>query len=197
MPANTPRGYPYSLPADPADVPGAIQDLAEAIDPDMQARVDDIHRRPTFRLSANTPVVFSAFVGFLQVKQLPFEVVDVNVEGAIPAISGGVGRIVPQLPGFWWFQAAMTIPRAGATFMDTITISMQTATQVLTRNTTHLAPPVSDGANLLTVTAGTFFNGTTDYIEVMGQAHSITPTANVPSLTIRNRFLLGRRMTES
>jgi hypothetical protein len=40
MPAFTPnRNYPYSLPSDPADVPEAIQDLAEAINDDVQANV--------------------------------------------------------------------------------------------------------------------------------------------------------------
>lgn len=40
MPANTVnRMYPYSLPTDPADVPGALQSLAEAVDDDITANL--------------------------------------------------------------------------------------------------------------------------------------------------------------
>ena len=197
MPAFTPRGYPYSVPTDPADVPGAIQDLAEAIDPDIQARADAIHARPAFRLSSTSPVVFPTWIAFTNNQRLPFENQDALVEGAIAPIQGSTGRIVPLLPGFWWFHASWSFPRTGATLMNFLGISLQTSTQVLARNSTHIAPPLSDGANNMTVSAGTFFNGTTDYIEVIGSANVTTPGAGNPAMTIRNRYLFGMRMRES
>lgn len=40
MPANTPnRGYPYPLPADPVNIPGDLQSLAEDIDDDITANL--------------------------------------------------------------------------------------------------------------------------------------------------------------
>lgn len=197
MPAFTPRGYPYSMPSDPADVPQAIQDLAEAIDPDVQARADAIHARPAFRLSSTSPVIFSTRVAGLYSRQLPFENQDALVMGAIAPIQGTTGRIVPLLPGFWWFHASWSFPRTGASLMNFLGISLQTGTQVLARNSTHIPPPVSDGANNMAVSAGTYFNGTTDYIELIGTTNTITPAPSNPMLTVRNRYLFGMRMRES
>lgn len=198
MPANTSRGYPYSLPTDPADIPGAIQDLAGAVDVDVEARADSIHPRPTFRLSSTSTVRFTTTVpGSFNNRFLPFEIQDVIVGGAILPLQGSTTRIVPQLPGFWWFHGSMAIPRAGATQMDMIGLTMQTNSQVLARNSTHLAPPLADVNNLLSVSAGSFFNGTTDYVELMGTANPITVGVGQPSMNIIRRYLVGTRMTET
>ena len=197
MPALTPRGYPYSIPTDPADIPQAIEDLATAIDLDVQARYDSIHPRAVFRLSSTSIVAFGQpVVTSTTNKTLPFELEDVNIGGGIQPLQGSTTRIVPQLPGFWWLHGAMVVPRAGATSRDLIGISIQDQSQILARNSTHLAPPASDGANLLTVSTGAFFNGTTDYIELVASVGG-TPTPGVGNLNIRSRYLVGMRMTET
>lgn len=197
MPGTTPRGYPYAIPADPADMPAATQALAEAIDLDVQARAESVHPRAAFRLSSTSGVAFPSWIAFVQNRVLPFENQDALVGAAITPLAGSVDRVTPLLPGFWRFYGAMVVPRAGATLMDEIGITLQTGTQVLARNNTHLPPPVSDGTTLMHVKAGGFFNGTTDYVQLVGTAHVTTPTVGVPQLTIRSRYLFGARMTES
>jgi len=198
VPLTTARGYPYSIPTDPTDVPQAIESLALAVDADVQARDASIHARPVFRLSSTSSVPFYATAVFTMNRVLPLEVEDVNVGGAITPIGGiSQSRITPMLPGYWWFQAAMTFPRSGATSMDFIGITLQTNTQILARNATPMAPPPSDGANNLSVSGGSYFNGTTDYVQLIGTSHAASPAPGSPSMVVRNRYLLGMRMTEA
>lgn len=195
MPATTPRGYPYSLPGDPADVPQAIQDLAEAIDPDVQARADSVGPREVFRLSSTTIVPFSSTNPFTVTNPMPFDVVDANVGGAIAAFSTPTTRIVPRLPGFWWFQGSITFPRASAANRDLYGVTVrQNSSVTLARSGTHIRPPAADGSNNLTCTGGTYFNGTTDYVEVLGSSRVILAAVGSP-MNIRRRYLLGMRMT--
>lgn len=198
MPATTPRGYPYSIPTDPADVPTAIEDLAEAIDVDVQARADSIHARPAFRIMGTEPVTYFPQLPFAQNYRQPFNLQEAIVGGAIAQSSGSVQQIIPQLPGFWWFHGTIIIPRAGsAGIMQTVGITLQTGAGVLARNSSHIMPPESDGTNAISVSTGAFFNGTTDYIEMLGTARVITSTTGVPQMVVRRRYLVGMRMTES
>jgi hypothetical protein len=195
MPATTPRGYPYSLPADPADVPQAIEDLAEAIDPDVQARADSVSPREVFRLSSTTIVSFSSTFLFTSNQVMPFDVVDANVGGGIAAFSTPTTRIVPRLPGFWWFQGSITFPRASASNRDLYGVTLrQNGTVTLGRAATHIRPPAGDGSNNITCTAGTYFNGTTDYLELLGSSRNIAFTTGSP-MNVRRRYLLAMRMT--
>lgn len=58
MPGTTPRGYPYPLYSEANDAPAQIQDLAEAIDTDVQTNlvdnVDDGLNQPSVRVVSNT-----------------------------------------------------------------------------------------------------------------------------------------------
>lgn len=198
MPATTPRGYPYSIPGDPADVPTAIQDLAEAIDADVQAREDSIHPRPAFQLTGTESVTYASGGPLTKNFAQPFNTQGALVGAAIDPVTGSLTRIIPQLPGFWWFSGTLTLPRAGsAGQIQTFDMTLQTAAGVLGRNGTHLMPPASDGSNDITVNTGGFFNGTTDYIEMIGGATYITSVPSGQSLVIRRRYLFGMRMTES
>jgi hypothetical protein len=194
---NTSRGYPYSIPSDPADVSAAIEDLATAVDADVQARADSIHPRPAFRLGATEPISFPAWTTVTTTQRLTFQTQDELVGGAIDPVTGSVGRIVPRLPGFWWIQASMVIPRSGAVSMDQIGLTIQTGTTVLARTSTHLPPSPSDGVSNISTQAGTYFNGTTDFVEVMGTTHVATPSVLTPTMIVRNRYIYAMRMTES
>lgn len=197
MPAFTPRGYPYSVPTDPADVPQAIQDLAEAIDPDAEAQADSIGPREVFRLSSTTVVSFASWVTFTISPPMPFDVMDANVGDALPTINGPTTRITPRLPGFWWFQGSITYPRASGATRDLFGVTLrQNGSFTMGRNATHLRPPASDGGNNVACSAGAFFNGTTDYLELLGHSRAISSVFGSP-MNVRNRYLLGMRMTTS
>lgn len=195
MPAPTPRGYPYSIPTDPADVPQAIQDLAEAIDVDVQAVTNTISARPAFRVSGGPTVSIPTAVVAPLAAVLSFDSTDMVVGGAIDPLPGATSYITPQLPGFWWFQGTLLIPRTGVTSMDRVGMTLETATETLVRTTTHVPPPVADATNALVCNVGAYFNGTTDYIRMFVET-------NVPAFVLgraefRSRYLLGFRMTES
>lgn len=195
MPALTPRGYPYSLPADPTDIPEAIQDLAEAIDLDVEARADSVGPREVFRLSSTTVVPFSSTNIFTSNQVMPFDVIDTNVGGGIATFSGPTTRITPRLPGFWWFQGSITFPRSSAANRDLYGVTLrQNGSITLARAASHIRPPASDGSNNITCTAGTYFNGTTDYIELLGSSRVVAFATGSP-MNVRRRYLLGMRMT--
>lgn len=197
MPAFTPRGYPYSLPADPANVPQAIEDLAEAIDPDVQARADSVGPRAVFRLSSTTIVSFSSTNPFTITQSMPFDVLDAQVGSPIATPNGPTTRITPLLPGFWWFQGSITFPLNSSAPRDVYGVTLrQNGNVTLSRGASHISIPLPEGAKNLTCTAGTYFNGTTDYIEVLGTSGVTTPTPGSP-LNVRRRYLLGVRMTET
>lgn len=194
MPANTPRGYPYSLPADPADVPEAIQALAEAVDTDAQDVADLVRPREGFHLAGLEPIRISTANLFTTSRAIPFNVVNFDVGNTAPEL-GPVTQVVPQHPGFYWIEGSITIPREGATAFDLIAVSLQTATETLARSSVHIPPPASDGLNNLEVQTGAFFNGTTDYVELMCTTH--VGTFALGSMRLRAGYLSMTRMTES
>lgn len=198
MPLTTPRGYPYSVPSDPADIPAALEAMARAVDADVQTRGEEIHARPMFRFgSSNTPISFYAAFTTTQTRALTFQTQDALVGDAADPVSGSVSRITPRLPGFWWFSAAFVYPYAGSSYLDLIGISLQTATTTLARHSTHQPTPQSDANNNLSVSAGTYMNGTTDYVQIMAHAHAPAAVFGAPPTTIRNRYVFGMRMTET
>lgn len=194
MPATTPRGYPYSLPTDPADVPGAIQALAEAIDPDAQSVADLVRPRDGFHLSGLEQVRVSTVNPFTTSRPIPFNIVNFDVGNTAPEL-GPITQVVPQHPGFYWVEGSITIPVEGASAFDLIAVSLQTATETLVRSAIHVPPPASDGLNNVEVQTGAFFNGTTDYVELMCTTHVATPA--IGSMMLRAGYISMTRMTES
>jgi hypothetical protein len=196
MPAFTPRGYPYSIPTDPAKVAGAIQALAEAIDPDVQARADSVGPRATFRMSSTTIITFPSTIPLTLDLNMPFDVLDASVGDAVAVPNGPTARITPRLPGFWWFQGSITFPLGGAANRDLYGVSLRkNGTTVLGRGSSHISIPATDGSKNITCTAGAFFNGTTDYLELIGSSR-VTLAAVGSGMNVRRRYLLATRMTE-
>lgn len=194
MPASTPRGYPYSLPTDPADAPHAIQDLAEAVDTDVQAVADSIAPREGFRLQGTVSQALPTSFASILTSQLRFETVNFDVGGALPP-GDPYTRIVPQLPGFYWITAQIILPRERSTLLDLMRLIVQTGAATLGSNAVHQAVPESDGTQMLEVQTGGFFNGTTDYVEAMFQIHASTPTFG--TFRWSGRYLTMTRMTTS
>lgn len=100
------RSYPYSVPADPADVPQAIQDLAEAIDVDLTQITAGPNQRPmaVLRGTQNRTVP----PGSLSV---PFvwDAVDYNNGAVDPATLGG-DTIQLTDNGLWLVVATVVCP---------------------------------------------------------------------------------------
>lgn len=194
MPANSPRGYPYSIPADPADVPAAIQALAESLDTDIQNVADTVVPRPSFRISSTTPQSIGTSTPLVLGRFLTFDVVDFDVGGAMPPM-GPLTDIVPQLPGFYWVEASITLPRERGTVLDLMNLRLQNATETLVSSAVHYPAPASDGGQNLQVQTGAYFNGTTDYVRAVLTTHAGTPT--IGRYSFRGRYLSMTRMTES
>lgn len=194
MPGTTPRGYPYSLPADPANVPGAIQDLAEVIDQDAQDVAGLVRPRDGFHLSGLDQVRVSTANLFTTSRPWPFSIINFDVGNTAPAL-GPITQVVPRKPGFYWIEASITVPREGSTAFDLIAVSLQTATETLVKSAIHVPPPASDGLNNIEVQTGAFFNGTTDYVELMCTTH--VGTFALGSMRLRAGYLSMTRMTES
>lgn len=194
MPATSPRGYPYSLPTDPADVPGAIQDLAEAIDLDVESVANSVRPRDAFRVSGTDTLSISTSTPFTTSRLLPFTTVDFNVGDAMPPM-GPLTDIVPQLPGFYWIEASITLPRERSTLLDAMTLRVETAAGTLTSTSVHTAAASSDGGQNLELQTGAFFNGSTTLLRAWLTIHAITPT--VGTFRFRGRYLSMTRMTTS
>lgn len=71
MPTTPNRAYPYPAPADPVDIPGDMQELAEAIDDDLEAIAATAGPRPLASIanfeSQNAPASTSTTLQFTQV----------------------------------------------------------------------------------------------------------------------------------
>lgn len=107
MPANTPnRGYPYSIPTDPADVPGALQSLAEAIDTDLVS-VD----------ATITPKPFCQVRGTLfqsvppgGVVTMEYDFVDYDND-QMANLGTAPTQILPTTPGTYWIYTEILCPQ--------------------------------------------------------------------------------------
>lgn len=121
MPANTVnRGYPYSIPGDPADVAGALQALADAVDSDVTALQGLGRPRAVARVRGITPVTTTANPAF---PMLPFELVDFNVGGAIEPLTDGTVRVL--LPGLWFAVATVVyVSAAGSSTINYVGASI-------------------------------------------------------------------------
>ena len=197
MPSLTPRGYPYSDQTDPADIPQAIEDLALAIDTDVEAVSETIIARPAFRVAGqNASIPLSHAVSpNLALVSLPFNRVVAVTSGALEPLAGTQARVVPALPGFWWVQAILNFPRANGANIDHFYLQVQTGATVMTRAGSHILPPASNVSESLVATAGIFMNGTTDYFEMIGAINKTASTSG--TYTFNSWSLFAVRMTES
>lgn len=159
MPAFTVnRGYPYSLSTDPADIPGAIEALAEAIDLDAQARYNSVSPRPLAKISARSTTK-QLFPASTETRCI-FDFVDVDNAG-ISNISAFPTRLTPTSPGLWVFFFAIEVPALASTSRE-VFLRLNDVTDV-TRYAVHLNPPTGSVV-MMTGGAAAFMNGTTDFM---------------------------------
>ena|SRR5688572_16802214 len=216
MPGVTPsRLYPYPLPADPTDVPGDLQRLAEAIDADVCALQNGLTGRPVARFrgtgayastSTSRPFVNSPATPYDD--RIPFNVEDFNTANVIMT-SPDVGQrlIFPDDPGFYAALVTVYVPVftiAGATvsFMGlqirrgdfTNPTSLITAPRL--GGSSHNVPVDAFDRNVrvMSLAVGCFMNGTTDAFSVEFRADTTPDTAEY---VIGERTITILKMTTS
>jgi hypothetical protein len=200
MPAFTAnRGYPYSIGTDPADVPEAMQALAEAVEADLQTVAGSIPSlvRPMARLRGTTPVTLNSAETF---KDLRFDSIDFNLGGALsPAHNPDNFVIAPQLPGFWFAKGFVTYQSAGSSTLNEIGLILRGgnqggATLPLSDQNTHVQPPLSDSVRNHHVAGGQLCDGSLIAFRLRAYLNRASGTA---SYTFLDRSITIFRMTQS
>ncbi|MEU2510358.1 hypothetical protein ABZ621_37510 [Streptomyces sp. NPDC007863] len=188
------RGYPYSVPTDPTDVAGDIQALAEAIDADVQTLQSIVGPRPMARVRGITPVTMVGSGGTADTRELPLELIDFNVGGAIAPLTSG--RVRMLLPGMWMavgtfiysLPSGANIAYVGAALVDEANIAIGEVN-------THLLPAVPETQRNMDVSGMTLINpGLNDTLFLRAEVRRFSGGAGE---TFRDRTLLLMRMTES
>lgn len=214
MPATTPnRLYPYPLPADPTDVPGDLQRLAEAIDDDVCSIRSGLGGRPVARFrgtgtfaspSTSAPLSPPPSDTFYRV---PFDTEDFNTAGLVMQSQEIGNRLIfPTQVGFYWVTATVYVPPltvAGATVnymglqIRKGSIANPLALAGRVSGSSHNLPVSSTddrGVRLMNVTAGIFMNGTTDAFCIEWRADS---TPDVAEYVINERTITVMKMTNT
>lgn len=212
MPANTVnRGYPYSIPGDPADVPAAMQSLAEAIDDDVCELQNEFFDRPAARFlgvgtydspSPSFPLGAPPFSAFYRV---PFDVKEFDTVGATRQSQEAGNRLIkPDVPGYYFVVATMYVPilTAASTmiFMDIQIgkgdISSPGAATIRLSGASWNVPVDAADRNVrcLTTSCGVFLDGVVDALSV---DFRVDTNPDIASYTINERTLTIIRMTQS
>jgi hypothetical protein len=214
MPATTPnRFYPYPLPADPTDVPGDMQKLAEAIDDDVCGIEATLTGRPVARFrgtgtfaspSTSAPLSPPPSDSFYRV---PFDTEDFNTAGLVMQSQEVGNRLIfPTRVGFYFVIATVYVPPltvAGATVnymglqIRKGTIASPTTLAGRVSGSSHNLPVSSTddrGVRLMSVSAGIYMNGVTDAFCIEWRADS---TPDVAEYVINERTITVLQMTQS
>lgn len=178
------RGYPYSQTTDPADVPDAIQDLAEAIDLDMQARFDSVLPRRTARVRGLSTAGRQFFPATTQT-ELTFDFIDVDNAGIVD-LGSFPTRLTPTSPGLWGFWGSIEVPNSLANGYE---LMIRKNGAELTRYTPHDSDPQGETVMRTISTVGTA-NGTTDYFTM-----TFNPIATPYEFRISNKHFGCFRLT--
>ena len=108
MVAFTPnRGYPYSTPSDPADIPAAIEALARAVDTDVENLDNAVVQRPIGKASSHTttPQEFPATA----TTPLIYDFVDIDTANLVNLISAP-DRMTVTSTGLWAVWGSFVLP---------------------------------------------------------------------------------------
>lgn len=208
MPATTPnRFYPYPLPADPTDIPGDMQRLAEAIDDDVCALTDAVTGRPVskFRGTEAFASLTTSLGSSVGTVRLPWDTTDFNlVPCTMQSQEVGNRLIKPEVPGFYFATASLQVPTLTlAGTVNVLILQIRRGNAALPLNVasfvagvSHRVPVGADdqGVRLMTVSAGMFMNGTTDAWSIEFFADT---TPDVAEYIVNERSLTVMRMTQS
>jgi len=189
------RNYPWPDPGDVADVPQALEDLALAVDADVQFQYDRLVTRSVakaWRVSSPTSITnWSSGAGFFLNLEDGFQI---NTNSAVE-LSGT--RFVPREQGFWLFTASLAWPIVSLTSPYPqgrhVEVWANGGTQ-LGRDGFNNNIPVADVSTETVAVGGRFMNGTTDYVELAARVFSDNGAA-IPKVWLNTRAITGIRMT--
>lgn len=202
MPAFTPnRNYPYSVPGDPADVPAAMQSLAEAIDTDVSALQQNVPIRPAFSIRGTNAIraVTSPPLNTFESLTFDTELFNTGLDYTISTTSvvneGVVCVVRPQLPGFFWLLASVAIPRPtdGTNRIEVKVGIRRENNAILVEESSHLQPSASDGIRTGAVAVGAELNGSTEGLQVAFSSR--TAAGGLDTYTVLERTLTVIRMS--
>jgi len=214
MPAFTAnRGYPYSVPTDPVDVPGALQALAEAIDTDVCALQAGVTGRPvarfrgtgTFPSASPTHPVNTPPAPYSD--RIPFDTTDFNTANVtLGSAEPGQRLIFPEDPGFYFALATVYVPLLTAA-ATTLFMGLQIRRGDFTNPTSLVTAPRLGGCShntpvethdrnvrVMSLGIGVFMNGTTDAFSVEWRADT---SPDVSEYVIGERTITILKMTQS
>lgn len=188
MVAFTPnRAYPYSTPTDPADIPAALQALAESVDLDMQDLNNTLTRRPFCKVRSDTSVR-QVFPADTVNTELEFDFVEFDSAG-ISNLSVEPTRLTPTSPGFWMVWAAIEAPLAPVDLKDFV---LRFNGGDLTRYGQTTNTPTIAVGQMMTMAAMAFMDGVNDYFTA-----TFNPTVAFQDFKIRNKQMACFRLTSS
>ncbi|MEU1494280.1 hypothetical protein ABZ456_29010 [Streptomyces sp. NPDC005776] len=194
MPTPTPnRGYPAPVSSDPANVPGALQDLAKAVDTDLATFPDLIRPRPFFRLSASAPqkMVFSTS------QRLLFTDLEENAEGALLTAPVMPVTEVRLTAGCWLLTATCAYgpPAVGALDEILLRLFSTGVAGQLAGQTVHSTPNAADGTRTISVTTLAFVSPPDDvYAQLDFHRVGVIDPAMYP---LFSRSLTGLKVSDS
>lgn len=216
MPLNTPnRLYPYPVQADPTDIPGDMQRLAESIDDDVCALQNSLVGRPVARFRGTGSFASESTArpnvnapGTPYDDRIPFDTEDFNTAGLV-MMSPDVGQrmVYPTTPGFYFALVTVNVPVftiAGAVvnYMAvqirrgdfTVPTSLVTAPRLA--GCSHNVPVDTFDRNVrvMSLGVGCFMNGTSDAFSVEFRADTTPDTAQY---VIGERSITVLKMTQS
>jgi hypothetical protein len=211
MPANTPnRLYPYPLPADPFDVPGDLQRLAEAIDDDVCALTNGVVGRPVSRFrgtsdyASPSPALDLAISPAVRFR-VPFDLIDFNFANVTMQSQAFGNRLLfPEDPGFYRVVGIQYMPNltlaASVEFLALeirkCDVTNPSAQGIRVDGNASRIPVAADDRNARALTIGTavFMNGTTDAFSLEWRADT---TPDVAEYVINERSMTILKMTQS
>lgn len=192
MVAFTPnRGYPYSTPTDPADIPAAIQSLAEAIDLDMQALDDSITGRPLAQVSWSAPVGTYQLFPANQTTECEFNFVEAD-NADISDLSAQPSRLTPTSAGLWLVWGSIGVPNGAGTLGTSIRdIFIRMNGIDLTRSGYESMDPTS-AIRGMTLAGMAVMDGVDDYFTM-----TLTPNGALDDLKVRLLKFACMRITNT
>ncbi|MFD3535251.1 hypothetical protein [Streptomyces sp. NPDC058664] len=147
MPATTPNQfYPYSIPGDPADVPGAMQALAEAVDSSLSAYEQLARPRAMaqFLGTVNNVIPGTALRGTFTWQLTDFNTVANAMTDNVPAVEpftdAATTALKVQHDGFWFIFAtvqARSVPASAGIDELGVEILKNNSTVTNCRSGTH------------------------------------------------------------
>lgn len=188
------RNYPYPLPTDVADVPGALEELAVAVENDVQFQYDRVAQRSVakaWRTSSQSVISnWSSGSAFFLLLDDGFQI-NVNADFTVNG-----SRLYPTQPGFYLFLTTVSFPVVSLT----TPYPEVRRTELFANGTVLLASSsltndlqVVDGSVEAVASGGRFMNGTTDYVQVAARIYSDNG-AIIPTVRINTRSITGIRM---